>query len=420
MEASICTYLDTSILGCKIGFSNLYFCTEELICTFGHSRILQEAILMNFNVINTIIIVASIQGILFGSHLLCSKKYKSKPYVYLALVVLAISLSNLYYWFIDTGISTLWDKYLLVYVPWDLTILPLFYHFVISYLNINASKAKYLFVPFIIRCFAQVMYVLYLFLIKSWFIIPDSIFKISFYIDKYGTISFFFFMIFLVIKTLVDYNKLPKPNHPHIVNVDIRWLKQLLYLAMGICVVFLFILLLDDLQPGLYDINKYYLVWISLSLIIYWLGYAGVYHLGVFNHRQSIRSGNITETIDVSSIKKSVPPKADRFEFIDNAIKKERLYTDSLISLNTLSEKFGLSEGYISQLINHYAQCNFATYINNLRIEEAKRLLTNTDYKDYTIVSIALESGFNSKSAFYTVFKKNTNLSPTEYKKQNS
>ena len=51
-----------------------------------------------------------------------------------------------------------------------------------------------------------------------------------------------------------------------------------------------------------------------------------------------------------------------------------------------------------------------------MKISQAKLLLLNPEYEDYTITSIGLESGFNSKSTFYTVFKKHTGLTPNEYK----
>ena len=76
-----------------------------------------------------------------------------------------------------------------------------------------------------------------------------------------------------------------------------------------------------------------------------------------------------------------------------------------------------LSEGYISQLLNQNSEKNFNDYINELRVEDAKSMLTNSEYDQYTIVSIGLESGFNSKSSFYSAFKKFTDQTPNQFKK---
>ena len=51
-----------------------------------------------------------------------------------------------------------------------------------------------------------------------------------------------------------------------------------------------------------------------------------------------------------------------------------------------------------------------------MRVEQAKNLLTNSNYEKYTIASIGLESGFNSKSTFFTVFKKHTGSTPFHYR----
>ncbi|MGK0448800.1 MAG: YesN/AraC family two-component response regulator, partial [Polaribacter sp.] len=88
-----------------------------------------------------------------------------------------------------------------------------------------------------------------------------------------------------------------------------------------------------------------------------------------------------------------------------------------LVSLTTLSKEFNLSEGYISQLINNNSDLNFNDYINSLRVNEAKEMLFNIEYENYTIIAIGLEAGFNSKSSFYSAFKKFTNKTPNEYKK---
>ena len=59
---------------------------------------------------------------------------------------------------------------------------------------------------------------------------------------------------------------------------------------------------------------------------------------------------------------------------------------------------------------------NFYDLVNGCRVEEAKRLLLDPKNKNYTILSIGFEAGFNSKTTFNTIFKKFTGLTPTEYK----
>jgi AraC-like DNA-binding protein len=59
---------------------------------------------------------------------------------------------------------------------------------------------------------------------------------------------------------------------------------------------------------------------------------------------------------------------------------------------------------------------SFSDYINQQRIEKVKKLLKSEDQKKYTLLAIAENAGFSSKSSFNAVFKKMTGLTPTQYK----
>jgi AraC-like DNA-binding protein len=72
----------------------------------------------------------------------------------------------------------------------------------------------------------------------------------------------------------------------------------------------------------------------------------------------------------------------------------------------------------LSQVINESFNQNFYDYINTYRIEESKRLLQNPESEKYKIISIAYDSGFSTKSAFYNAFRKNTGITPGEYQKK--
>ncbi|MES9930149.1 MAG: helix-turn-helix domain-containing protein, partial [Candidatus Thiodiazotropha sp. 6PDIVS] len=74
------------------------------------------------------------------------------------------------------------------------------------------------------------------------------------------------------------------------------------------------------------------------------------------------------------------------------------------------------SPNYLSQVINEQSGYNFFDFINRYRVDEAKRCLT-TPSGQSNVLSIALDSGFNSKSAFYTAFKRHTGQTPSQYRK---
>ena len=95
---------------------------------------------------------------------------------------------------------------------------------------------------------------------------------------------------------------------------------------------------------------------------------------------------------------------------------KEKPYLNSTITLNDLSEKLAVSSHNLSEVINTRLQQSFFDFINTYRVEEVKKALTDPAKSHYTLLSIALDCGFNSKTSFNTVFKKHTRLTPSQYK----
>ncbi len=83
-----------------------------------------------------------------------------------------------------------------------------------------------------------------------------------------------------------------------------------------------------------------------------------------------------------------------------------------------MAGKIGIHPRYLSQIINESLGQNFFDFINHYRIEEAKRMLTQTLDEHITVLEVLYEVGFNSKSAFNTAFKRHTGVTPTEFKKR--
>lgn len=102
---------------------------------------------------------------------------------------------------------------------------------------------------------------------------------------------------------------------------------------------------------------------------------------------------------------------------LQNYMEQTQAWKDSELSLNKLSVQTKIPKHHISQLLNEVLNKNFYGFVNEYRVEYAKKLLTSKEFNHWSIVAIAEESGFNSKAAFNNFFKKNTNLTPSEYKK---
>ena len=96
----------------------------------------------------------------------------------------------------------------------------------------------------------------------------------------------------------------------------------------------------------------------------------------------------------------------------------ERPYLDNQLTLPQLAAMLNISAHYLSQVINQQLQMNFFDFINGHRIESSLVMLQQADETGMTVLDIAMASGFNSKSAFYSAFKKHQGVTPGEYRKR--
>lgn len=169
---------------------------------------------------------------------------------------------------------------------------------------------------------------------------------------------------------------------------------------------------------------SFYPLRLGLSVLIYWVGYQGFYRYVVLKDRillrKEIRKNNGRKE-KVANASAEVLLQLDKaesdFRDIDVFIKANQKYLDPYLSLDSLADELEIGTSSLSKMINTYGGSNFSDYINKLRVEEAKKLLGDAEFDAYTIVAIGLECGFNSKSTFYTAFKKFMFQTPTAYRK---
>ena len=101
---------------------------------------------------------------------------------------------------------------------------------------------------------------------------------------------------------------------------------------------------------------------------------------------------------------------------IEQLMLGEKRYKDYSLSIDSLANTLGIKRYLVSGVINRCAKKSFNTFINEFRIKEAIRLLSEKENKTIHIDDIAYDSGFNDRKNFYRVFKKMTGLSPTEFR----
>jgi len=97
-------------------------------------------------------------------------------------------------------------------------------------------------------------------------------------------------------------------------------------------------------------------------------------------------------------------------------MEQEKPFTDGELTIQKLADKLSIPAHHLSQTINERLGQTFSDFINSYRVEEAKRKLLDPASKHLSVLGIAEEVGFNSKSSFNSVFKKHTNTTPSEFR----
>jgi AraC-like DNA-binding protein len=96
----------------------------------------------------------------------------------------------------------------------------------------------------------------------------------------------------------------------------------------------------------------------------------------------------------------------------------EKPYLNPELNLYLLAERLNLLPNHLSQAINSVERKNFFDFVNHYRIQEVKKCLVSNEKEHLTLLGIAFECGFNSKTSFNRTFKKIVGLTPSEFRKK--
>lgn len=214
--------------------------------------------------------------------------------------------------------------------------------------------------------------------------------------------------IIAVFFTLNHFKKLYQENYATNHKNTHKWLLQITILFLiGNCFVLLRSFILPERNSVLLA-NLNLLTSVFALFIICWFVLKALYQpklfLGVDKDLATLKTTKnlTTETEQVLKLLS---------EYMDT----EKPYLDPELSLQKLSLGIEIHEKQLSQFINQYMGKHFFDYINEYRINDAKALLK--EQTDLTVLEILYQIGFNSKSSFYTAFKKETNQTPIDYRK---
>ena len=199
-------------------------------------------------------------------------------------------------------------------------------------------------------------------------------------------------------------------------NERVRWIKTIVKSFKYYFAIVFLVLVLDFLVFKFTNYKGWYFYFTSfyyypffcgLAVLTYWIGLEGF-------KRRDEKGLIIIKEYEASKKSQLSSLAAD----IEKLMAEQKLFTNPQLTVSLLAEELKTKPYLISQCLKEVFHTKFTDYINLLRIEEVKRLLVLPQSKNLTLLAVAYDAGFNSKSSFNRAVKKQLGISPRELKEQ--
>ncbi len=221
-----------------------------------------------------------------------------------------------------------------------------------------------------------------------------------------------YFIHLLVYMYLIRREMLNKPGGNYLIPLEERlaWIKSI-GMAFGLVAIAFLGMVIYIGITGLYTITGNFIYSMVLAVMVYLIAF------------QAMAKGDLLSpdfATKYRSVKVSGHLEEAVFVKMQQLFGIEKIFTDPDLKISTVAQKLGMHPHVVSQIINERLNKTFSELLNDYRISEFKARVTNVKYAHYSIIGIAFDVGYRSKSAFNEAFKKQTGLTPSGYLKSAS
>jgi len=368
-----------------------------------------------------VIFISGLFMSLFIVILLLTKKRKTLADKILAVWIAVIAIHLVGFYYNQIGY---WEKYphlIGITAPVPLFHGPLLYLYSLYALRGEQRIRAVDYLHFIPGMFA------YLYMFKFFFLYSASE-KIQ--VDKGEINDFHAFSVVLLIAILISglvyavlsysltlkYGNKLKERFSFSEGISLKWLR---YCIVSIGLFFLLAVIVFLLRDGLnysFPFNPEYIFYSILIIFIFYIGYFGIKHENIFVNIPLPENGETNQEASITKYKNSGMSAEIASELHEKLLKfmeEKKPYLNPRLSLSDLSRELDISSNQLSQIINQQAGVNFHDFVNKYRVDEF--LQNANSNKSFSLLALALDSGFNSKSSFNYIFKKQKGISPSQY-----
>ena len=360
--------------------------------------------------------IGSIQGLIYGFILLKSTKYNKLANRILAIILLLLSyrLTIQIMRLFGLGYYDSW-YYIMIDISWVYGALIYLYTRAQTQSNYKFSRKDWIhFLPVIIQIICSVF-------VRMQNLYWDGTKESLSWLGYYGYVVWMnnstiyivasILIIFYAFKSQKLLSSLDEKFE--IDTTKLNWIKRiiksfLVYFSLVLLVLLVDLVIYKTINDGSYFYFTrfyYYPFFIGIAIITYWIGLEG------FSRRNDPEL-TIKTTINAEDLErlKRISKK------LENAMEIDQLYKDPELSLSSIAEQLNIKPYLISKSLSEIYNKRFNDFVNEYRVKEVQTLLQNSNNSKYTLLSLAMDAGFNSKSSFNRAVKKQFGISPSELK----
>jgi AraC-like DNA-binding protein len=379
-----------------------------------------EPIYFNVNPINFFILSGLVQNFILAGLLFFKQGDQPLANRLLSLTIVIVNLHLTYLMVLDTNMDNQFPS--LLWIPYSFltAIGPFIYFYTRSITDIDFSLTKkniVHFIPVLIEIGLQVFMIFQGILEHELFYNTSLYFYVTPIIHTWAAVSIYYYLR-LSLNIINNHEAWVLRNFSNLKEITLMWLRKLIIYYRLLWVVWvpfvaMFLLFFRFQLQYLSIVLALYLLMLVLVYITLWIGLKG------------FGRGNIVliKAVEEKSENKNFSKLTDQeiqnhIEKINQLMVVEKVYLNENLNLRELAVHLKTDPNLISFILNNHLGGNFYDFVNRYRIEEVKHKLNSADYKHLSLLGIALESGFNSKTTFNRVFKQVMGVTPTEFQKK--
>ena len=397
-----------------------------------------------------VLLIAFTVGLLLSITIIVNNNHWQKPKFWLGMLILAFSLILFDAWGSIIDLSELIPIFEYTHYR-CLMLIPICLWMYINGL-VNFSKVQ-------IGTFEKILFGFLFFelclLLKIFFMSKGEVRHINYFLTPSTIIENQCIIVSMVVfwkanQALNAFKERIRNNYTDGLEQSYNWLKEFFFVLSSLLPIWAFVVnayFLTDLDANVW----YQIIWIPLSILIFYIVIRASSTKEILHDFELETGFNKEETITLTSISdhtrlsndntlgcKLIPnagklhivfdstiPKKDKalLSLLIESVNEKKLFKIKRFNIKDCAKLTGIAKKDVSRLVNYYLKLSFSDFINLFRIEDFSYKVSRGEAERFSLVDIALESGFSSKSNVYYNFKKLTNASPiqivNQYKIQN-